>query len=661
MEEKKPRVGVYVCHCGGNISDWVDVQKVVDTIKSEDIDVIVGKHLMFDCSDASQNEMIEDIKTQKLDRLVVAACSPKLHELTFRGTAKRAGLNPYMYYHASIREQSSWAHGDDKTEATEKALSHSRAAIAYVKLADPLQKIRTESTQTVLVIGGGIAGLRAAIDLAEKNIGVILVEKSPSLGGHVAKLSEVYPYGRKGSEIVRKLVAELMEKENVAVFTNASVESYKGYVGKFDVKIKVSPRYVIASSPRTDEAIRACPIELPDASEFGLVKRKALYMPLGMPVPNLPVIDMKNCTKCGQCVKICGKDSIDLEQKAEEIDVRVGAIIVATGFDSYQPKVGEFGYGVVNGVLTLPEVERLQELSVGRELEYRGKKINSIAFIYCVGSRQKTSGDEESSGLSSKSKPNEYCSRYCCNAAVTSANVLSRKFKGLTIYHLYRDIRTYGKNELMYETAGKEGSIFVRFDEDNPPVVDQGSDKCVLTVKSSLINNVPFELTVDMVVLVTGMVSRENSKLNELLALPVGSDGFYKEVHQKLRPVETNIVGLLIAGTAQAPKDIKETLSSGSAAASKAASFALKKELELEPFVATVEPALCEASKLCIKECPYGAIEMTTSSEGRIAASVNIAVCKGCGACVAVCPTEAIQLQGLTNHEIRAMIGALAR
>ncbi len=484
---RRPRVGLYVCHCGGNISDYVDVKKVAESLKQDDLDVVVSKDLMFDCSDASQNEMIEDIKNQKLDRIVVAACSPKLHEITFRGTAKRAGLNPYMFYHADIREQSSWAHGDDKAGATAKATAHARAAIAYVQLADPLEKIRTESTQTVLVIGGGIAGIRAAIDLAEKNVGVVLVEKSPYLGGHVAQLGEIYPYGKRGHEVVSDLASELIGKKNVAVFTNATVEFYKGYVGKFEVKIKVSPRHVISETP-------------------------------------------------------------SLDQRDEEITVQVGSIVVATGFDSYSPKVGEFGYGVVKGVVTLPELERVQERSAGDRLGYQGRQVKDIAFIYCVGSRQKEPPEGESVSSDASSRPNKYCSRFCCNAAVNSALALNKRFRDLKIYHFYRDMRTYGRNELMYESASKEGSIFVRFDDDNAPAVTERGGKCVVTVRGSLVGNLPVEFSFDLVVLVTGMVPRANAQLNELLSLPIGSDGFYKEVHLKLRPVETSIAGILIAG-----------------------------------------------------------------------------------------------------------------
>ena len=584
MGEKKPRIGVYVCHCGGNISDYVDVAEVARVV-GEQAEVVVAKDLMFDCSDASQSEMIQDAKEKGLDRIVVAACSPKLHEMTFRGTAKRAGLNPYMFYHANIREQASWAHEGDRKGATAKALAHARAAVAYVSLAEPLERPIIESTKAVLVIGGGIAGIKAALDLSGMGIQVYLVERAPELGGHVAELDEVYPYGRRGEDIVGRLVGELKGRDNVTVFTGAEVESSRGYIGRFEVTVRVSPK----------------------------------------------------------------------EGTEEKVNVRVASIVVTTGFDPYRPSKGEFGYGTVDGVVTLPELEVMSLQSQGGALERRGRRVRDVAFIYCVGSRQKEA-PIQAGGHQEPVRANKYCSRYCCNAAISESTTLNAKFQGVTTYHLYRDIRTYGRNELMYEEAGRQGSIFIRFDEDNPPEVRAEDGRCRVSVKSALLENQLLELSVDLVVLVTGMVPRKNEGLNALLTLPIGSDGFYREIHQKLRPVETSIGGVLIAGTSQGPKDIRETLSSASAASAKAASFALKKELELEPFVASVDPAACDLSQACVRECPYEAIEIRDRK-----AWVNSAKCKGCGACVAVCPTEAIQLRGLRNAQVEAMVEALAR
>ncbi len=650
---EKPRIGVYVCHCGGNISDTVDVAKVAEALKGE-ADVVVSKHILFDCSDASQNEMIEDIKNLNLNRLVTCACSPKLHEATFRGVAQRAGLNQYLSFHANIREQSSWPHGDDPAGATAKALAQARSAIAYMRDATPMEALTSGSTQSVLVIGAGITGLRSALDLASMGVQVYLIERLPYLGGHSAQVGGTYPTGTRGDAIVRDLVGQLLRKPNVTVFTNATVESQSGYVGNFEIRVHIAPRVVVGPSAHFNDAIAACPVSVPDEFEYGRTARKAIYQPRAPVVPNLPVIDLDHCTRCGKCPSILG-GAVDFSQRAEVLTLKVGSIIVATGFDPYTPPQGEFGYGAVPNVVTLPQFERLLATEKGPELTYLGRKVRSLAYIYCVGSRQKRAEGDGGGPV------HEYCSRFCCNATVNNDLHVHERFPEIRAYHFYRDMRTYGRNELMYEQAAKQGSIFVRYSEDNPPRVTTEDGHALVTVQASILEHDSVAFPVDLVVLVTGMVPRDNQALNDLFSLPIGPDGFYKEVHQKLRPVETNVTGLLIAGTAQFPKDIKETLLSGSAAAAKASTFALKTTLELEPFVASVDTSVCEASGGCLRECPFGAIEMHEYEGIGKRAWVNSAVCKGCGACVAVCPTEAIQLAGLTNPEVRDMIEALAR
>ena len=579
-----PRIGVYVCHCGGNISDTVDVQRVVRAAQAE-ADVVLARDVTFACADSSQKEMIEDVKAKKLDRIVVASCSPKLHELTFRGVVQRAGLNPYQYYHANIREQASWAHTDDPEGATAKAIRHVRAAVAYARLAEPLARTKARFVPKVLVLGGGVAGLKAAIDLSAMGVGVVLLEKSPALGGRTAELPEVYPYGRSGAEVVEGLLDELRRHDGVTIFTNATLERVEGHIGSFGATFTVRPK---------------------------------------PPAPDGP---------------------------PARITETVGAILVATGADTYVPRAGEYGYGVLPGVVTLPEFLRLKGASGPGDLVIRGQRARRLAFIYCVGSRQ-TPADGGAA--------NEYCSRYCCNASVYTTLSILREHPGLTVYHLYRDMRTYGRNELMYEEAGREGAVFVRFDGENPPSVAARDGGLVVAVKDRLIGGELVEIPVDLVVLVTGLVPRQNEELEGILKLPVGKDGFYQEVHPKLRPVETNISGLYIGGTAQGPKDIGEALESGSAMAAKAAAFALRGELELEPFVATVDPGRCTLSQKCVSACPFGAIEIR-ETDGVRRVAVEAARCKGCGACVAVCPTEAIQLKGFSNDEIRSMIAAMGR
>ncbi len=580
-----PRIGVYVCHCGGNISDYVDVAKVVEAAKAED-DVVLARDVTFACADSSQKEMIEDVKTQKLDRIVVASCSPKLHELTFRGVVQRAGLNPYQYYHANIREQASWAHSDDPRGATEKAIRHVRSAVAYVRLAEPLARTTAEFVPRVLVIGGGVAGLKAAIDLSSMGVGVVVLETSSTLGGRVATLPEVYPYGRSGREVVQGLLDELRRNDGVTTFTNATLERVAGHVGSFQATFRVAPKEPGADGDRP-----------------------------------------------------------------AEITVTVGAILVATGTEVYVPRAGEYGYGSLPNVVTLPEFLELKQASAPGDLMIRGKRVRRLAFIYCVGSRQTSAEGSEA---------HEYCSRYCCNATISTTLAVLRDHPELTIYHVYRDMRTYGKNELMYEEAGRKGVVFVRFDGEEPPSIAERNGGLVVSVKDRLIGGELVDLPIDAVVLVTGLVPRDNRELEGILKLPLGKDGFYQEVHPKLRPVETNISGLYIGGTAQGPRDLGESSESGSAMAAKAAAFALRGQLELEPFVASVDGARCTASGACATACPFGAVEIRDVG-GKRQATVEVAKCKGCGACVAVCPTEAIQLKGFSNDEIRSMIKALGR
>lgn len=654
-EGKDVRIGVYVCHCGGNISDYVDVKKVVEAIKDEP-NVVVAKDVVFACADSSQNEMIEDIKNNDLNRLVVASCSPKLHELTFRGVAERAGLNPYTYYHANIREQSSWAHTDDKVGATIKAVRHTRAAIAYVRLAEPLERIRTPSTRAAIVVGGGIAGMRAAIALADAGIDVHLVEKAPFLGGRTAQLCCIYPYDRGGSEIVRELIKDLLKRsDRIKVYTNAEVAGLDGYVGNFVVTIKIKPRYFKSMCPAVNDAISTCGQEIPDEFNFGLTKRSPIVTPpFDEAYPDIPYLDIEHCNNCETCIGPC-KDHVDLNQRPEEVKVKVGALVVTTGFDPYEPGKGEFGYGEHKNVMTLQQLHRVLALNGHSDkLVFNGKEIRNIAFIYCVGSRQKRGSEEES--------VNEYCSRYCCNAAVYVTVKMLEKYKNLRFYHLYRDIRTYGKNELMYEQASKSGVVFMKYDEDDPPKVLVNGGQLTIRARDLLtpwVNEI--ELPVDIVVLVTGMIPRRNEQLNRMFKISAGTDGFCLETHPKLKPVETNIAGLFIGGACQGPKDVRETIASALAAASKASTVALREQLELEPFVAYVDPGRCDLTKKCMAECPYEAIEVKEYPDVGKKAWVNEAKCKGCGACVAVCPTEAMQIRGLSNIQIRRMIEAMGR
>jgi heterodisulfide reductase subunit A len=636
------RIGVYVCHCGGNISDTVDVKRVVEEVGKEP-GVVTAVDFPFMCSEAGQKLVEDDVRSGRVNAVVVAACSPRLHEATFRAAISRAGGNPYMYYHVDIREECSWAHEGDREGATEKAIRQVRMAVAYLRRAEPLSKIKAASERSVLVIGGGLAGLRAALDLAEAGIRVYLVERSPFLGGNAARLGalKVFPYGRSAIDIVRSLIGKLVGRREVTIFTNAEVEAVSGYIGNFDVRIKVWPRYFKGKC--AGDLARVCPKRARDEFYFGVAERTAILLPpFEGAYPDIPAIDINLCDRCGLCAKAC--PSVDLSQEPQTVSVRVGAIIAATGFRPYAPRNGECGRGLP-GVITLHEL--VGALNKFGGIRVDGRAPESAVFIYCVGSRQRRAGGEGA---------NEYCSRYCCIAALDAALHLRELLPGVRIYHVARDIRSYGVNELLYEAAGRLGDVFVKYSEEAPPRVERQGDKLVVRVRDVLTESVELEIPADLVVLVTGMEPSDGTAaIAERLKLQRGPDGFLQEVHPKLKPVETALGGIFIAGTAQAPRGVAETLASASAAAARAASLVLRGYVELEPFVAYVDASKCNACEACISECPYGAIEIVRAGSREVA-SVNEALCKGCGACIPACPNSAIQLRGLTSAQIEDMI-----
>jgi heterodisulfide reductase subunit A len=644
------KIGVYICHCGGNISDYVDVnavKKAVENIPG----VALVKTVMFACADSTQQEIIKDIKDYKLDAIVVASCSPKLHLHTFRRVAEQAGLNPYKYIQANIREQVSWAHSDDPKGATEKAINVVKGAITRAKLAVELEPIKVKAIPAVLIIGAGISGLRAALAFSQMGIKVYCIEKSPFVGGRVAQWGNLYPDGSEGRSILSNLIAEIKKRDNITIFTNAELVEKSGSAGNFSVKIKIYPRFVIKNCDRFHEAIQKCPVEVPDDFNFGLTKRKAIYKPYENAYPELPAIDKEACNKCGECVKVCG-DAIDLNQKESFVELKVGAILVMTGFDPYTPKVGEFGYGNSRNIITLQELERILDINHQQnEFVFQNQKINNVAFIYCVGSRQKKEAEK---------KVNEYCSRYCCTAAIFMALNLIKRFPYLNIYHLFRDIRTYGKNELFYEAASRNGNVFIKYDENDPPTVTLKNGSLVVSVNDMLTNREHLEIPVDLVVLVTGMIPRSNENLSNVLKIPTGRDGFFNEVHPKLKPVETVISGIYIAGAAQGPKNIQESISSALSAVSKSSSWLMKGEIRLEPNIASVDEDLCVWCGKCLEACPYEAITKISKDKKEVA-YIKKESCKGCGACVPVCPVDAIQIKGYTDREIMEHICSMIK
>lgn len=640
----KNKIGVYICHCGGNISDYVDVEKVRQAIENEE-GVSLAKTTIFACSDTNQKDMVEDINSNQLDGVVVASCSPKLHLITFRNVCERANLNKYNYVHANIREQVSWAHSDDKLGATEKAIHIVKAAIAKVRYAESLEPNKIVAQKAVAIIGGGIAGMRAALALSYKDCNVYLIEREFFIGGRVAQWGKMFTTEETGKDIISKLYNELILRPNITLFTGAEVIKNVGSIGDFKLKIKITPRYFKKENIREDhlqQAIDACPVSIPDEFNFNFTKRKAIYRNNNSEYPSVPVIDIKNCTRCGKCEQIC--ENVDFSEKEEIIDINVGSVLMATGFDPYTPKNGEFGYSEIGNVVTLPQFKRIIELN-DNKLFFKGKEIKNIAYIYCVGSRQEEGG-------------NTYCSRYCCTSAIHTSLIVKKKFKNVYNFHFTRGIRTYGKQEALYAESSQLGDVYLQSYEDNLPVITSKGEKTVVKINDILTAGKEITVEADLVVLVTGMVPRSDNSVGSLFKLPKGRDNFFNEIHMKLRPVETFIDGVTIAGTCQGPKNVMESVNSALSAATKSFSYINKGIIETEPIVAVVDANTCTWCNACAEACPFDAISKIENGTKSIA-SINNAICKGCGMCLPVCPTDAIDLIAYSSKEIESMIDSL--
>jgi heterodisulfide reductase subunit A2 len=596
--EEQAKVGVYICQCGGNIGDVVDVERVAEAARQMP-GVATAKIHTFMCSDPGQAMITEDLTTQGVNRVVVASCTPFLHESTFRGAVVRGGMNPYLYEHANLREQCSWAHRHDPAGATEKAIRMVAAAVGKARADAPLDQIRLPNHRIALVVGGGIAGMKAAAELAGCGLRVVLVESSGALGGQLLGRGAVYPTETDAIQIVAELRNEVEGNSHVEVLLNSRVKTVTGFVGNFRVTIE---------------------------GEFG---------PLG--------------------------------QKATT-SLTAGALIIATGFHPYVPAEGEFLYATEPGVVTMPDfIQLMQAAEPGTgTLQMKGRKIRSVAFIHCVGSRQidgvHTPGPD--------GRLNAYCSRVCCTTAMQQEIALRQRFPETTVYDVYQDIRTYARGaEDYYRAASDAGVVFFRYRGEEPPVVESTSGDgrqrapLAVRVKDTLTWGEELRLPVDLVVLATGMVPNAIPELVDSIKLPTGEDRFLQEVHPKLRPVEVSVNGVLLAGTAQGPMDIRETLSAAGAAAVKAAAMFAHDAVELNPYVAEVNASLCEGTGQCVTQCEYdGALQMVEVREGDRTvrrAKVNPGLCVGCGACVAVCPHRAIQVNGWRLDQYEAMVDGI--
>jgi len=630
MAEKKDlkpapegKVGVYVCYCGGNISDAVDVEKVCEQARKVP-GVVVARSNMFMCSDPGQEMIIEDLKSGLVDKVVVASCSPSLHESTFRQTLLRAGVNPYVYEHANLREQVSWVHHGD--EATEKATRLVAGAAAKAGMLQALEPIRVQVQPQALVIGGGVAGLKCALELAERGLRVVLVEKSPFLGGQVAQLDRLAPTGETAAAIISELTGAVLAHPAIKVLTCAEVEAFEGYIGNFKLKVVRRPPEGAAFDER---------LERLSQSGRGLK----------------------------EFVPFVGVMPAAIPDRQEELDLEAGVIVLATGFRPYQPRPGEYGYQEFPEVVTLPEFIRLLAAARNHDgaLTLNNRAIRNLAMVHCVGSRQIPGIHEENEG----GYLNEYCSRTCCSATLYAANLVRDNYPQTRVFDFYRDIRTYGRGqEELYTQAAKNRVMFFRFEAGEEPQVAANpyptGQPLLVKVKDVLTFGEELEVPVDLVVLAVGQEPNNIADLVEKMKIPVGADRFLQEVHPKLRPVEVSVAGIYLAGTCQAPFDVGESCAAAAAAAVKGAAILTRGYVELDPFVAEVDLSKCTGTGACVEAClAEGAltmVEQVVDGQKVQRARVNPALCLGCGACVAVCPENAINVQGWTLKQYEAMV-----
>ena len=649
------RIGVYVCHCGLNIAGSVDcaeVAKFAATLPH----VVLAKDNRYTCSDQGQDQIKRDIKENRLNRVVVASCSPRLHEPTFRKTCEEAGLNKYLFEMANIREQCSWVHLYDKKEATEKAKDLVKVAAAKAALLEPAEEAEVPITRKALVIGGGVAGIQAALDLADTGYNVYLVEKEPSIGGMMARIDKTFPTMDCSICILAPKMSDVGHHPNIELLTNSEVTEVKGHIGNFHVKVLKKPRYVTKDCSACGECVKVCPIVVPNEFDVGLAIRHGIYTPFAQAVPSTYIIDMNVCLNkdgvvvCDRCMKACERQAVKYEMTPETADLEVGTIIVATGADVFDPTtLPNYGYGKYENVITSLEFERLINAggpSGGHLLRPSDKQIpNRVAFVQCVGSRSDKSGKL-------------YCSNVCCKNTIKDSLVIKEHWPETEIYVFYVDIRAYGKGfEDLYKRARKAGVIFIR----GLPaeIVEDKKNRSLWLLGENSLQNELYKIKVDMAVLSIGLEPRKDSELiQRLLTLSRTQDGFFMEAHPKLRPVDAATGGIFFAGCAEAPKDIKDSVTQASAAAARAGILMAKGKVTVEAITPIFYPEKCKVCGLCVKVCPYNAITLNKDFK-RI--ELIEAACSGCGTCAAECSFGALTQKHFTDEQIIAQVDAVTQ
>ena len=662
------RIGVFVCHCGTNIAGTVDVVAVAEALKSEP-GVVFSTDYQYMCSQAGQDMIKNAIRDEKLTGIVVCSCSPRMHEATFRKTAASAGINPYMVEIANIREQCSWVH-KEMPIGTEKAIILGKAAVAKVNLNTPLTPGESPVTKRALVIGGGIAGIQTALDIADAGFPVDIVETKPTIGGKMAQLDKTFPTLDCAACILTPKMVDVAQNENIRIFSYSEVTEVGGFVGNFDVTIKRRARYVKEElCTGCGACTEKCPQKkVPNEFNLGMDTRHAIYIPFAQAVPKVATIDPTYCIKmktgkCGLCERVCSAGAIDYQAKDEYVKEKYGAIVVATGYNPISmEKFDEYAYAQSKDVVTSLEFERLTNAAgptQGQLLRPSdGEHPHTIVFVQCVGSRCEACAQ----------KGKEYCSKICCMYTAKHAMLTRDKYPDTDVYVFYIDVRTPGKNfDEFYRRAVEEyGVHYIK------GMVGKVSPegKKLKVQASDLIAGKQLHIDADLVVLAAAIEPDPSARpLATMLTASMDTNDFFTEAHPKLKPVESPTAGVFLSGTCQGPKDIPETVSQAGAAASKVIGLLCKDKLTGNPCVAHSDEMMCNGCSTCEKVCPYGAISYIDkefrmpdrTTRVRRVASVNEAVCQGCGACTVACMSGAMDLKGFLNRQIIAEVDAICK
>jgi heterodisulfide reductase subunit A len=647
----KIRIGVFTCQCGSNIASVIDVDELTGYAKTLP-NVVYAENMNYPCSHQGQEEIVNAIKKNKLNRVVVAGCSPRLYEQTFQRCVSKADLNPWLFEMANIREFSSLCHQTAPREATEKAKDLVRMAVAKAALLEPMQPIELPVRKAVMVIGGGIAGINASLDLADMGFKVYVVEKTETIGGYMALLDKTFPTLDCSICIEGPKMVDVGRHPNIEIISCADVLKVDGYAGNFKVKIRKNPRYVIAKNcTGCGECRDACPIEFPNPADMNLGVRKAISVPFDQAVPLIYTINKDYCIECYKCVDACGpRQAINFDQKPEEVEINVGAIVVAIGYSMYNPQDMEaYGYGKYDNVFTALEFERLilaAGPTGGKVIRASdGQKPHSIAFIQCVGSRDV--------------KKYEYCSGFCCMYTLKHANMIKEKYKDqVQVYVFYTDMRSGFKGyEEFYNRALKNGINFIRVKLENRRITEDSQTKN-LTVYAETEDGEPVKVDAEMVVLANAAIPQATApELAKMLNISLGKDGFFAECQPKIRPTDTDMPGIFLAGACQGLKDIPYSVAQGSAAAGQVASILNRESWLVEPTVAHVNEDNCSGCRVCDSVCGYHAINVEKIGDKELA-KVTDGLCRGCGICASACPMDAITMPHYTDGQVFVQIKA---